>query len=113
MRLLVDKKVKVSVKKFLKKTKKALDNIADVCNNISVMSAIRQAILKEIQKSGLTIYKVAKMVEGKVPQRTGYAFLRGEEDSLTATASVIMNALGLTVTKKSKLKKGTRSRKEV
>ena len=100
-------------KALIKKDKKTLDIIADVCNNISVMSAIRQAILKEIGKSGLTIYKVAKMVEGKVPQRTVYAFLRGEEDSLTATASAIMEALGLTVTRKSKLKKGRRPRKEI
>ena len=97
------------VKNFLKKV---FDNIAEVCNNICVMSTIREAILKEIRKSGMTIYKVAKMVEDEVPQRTVYAFLRGEEDSLTATASVIMNALGLTVTKKFKLKKGKRPRKE-
>lgn len=109
MRQPVDKTWRAAIKKL----KKILDIIADACNNISVMSAIRQAILKEIQKSGMTIYKVAKMVEGKVPQRTVYAFLRGEEDSLTATASVIMNALGLTITRKSKLKKGTRPRKEV
>ncbi len=110
---MVDMKARKLEKKFLKKTKKILDIIADARNNISIMSAIRRAILKEIQKSGMTIYKVAKMVEDKVPQRTVYAFLRGEEDSLTATASVIMNALGLKVTKKSKLKKGTRPRKEV
>ena len=73
----------------------------------------RKVILEEIKKSGLTIYKVAKLVEGKIPQRTVYAFLRGEEDSLTATSSVIMAALGLTITRKSKLKKGRRPRKEI
>jgi len=51
------------------------------------MSEIRKAILKQMNKSGMTIYQVAKLVEGKVPQRTVYAFLRSEEDSLTKTAS--------------------------
>jgi len=76
------------------------------------MSEIRNAILKEIEKSNMTIYQVAKLVEGKVPQRTVYAFLRGEEDSLTETASIIMKALGLTITRKSKVKRGRRPRKE-
>ena len=70
------------------------------------MSAIRQAILKQMKKSGLTVYRVAKMVEVELPQRTVYAFLRGEEDSSTETASVIMEALKLTVTGKSSKKRG-------
>ena len=88
-----------------------LDNIAEVCNN-SLMSEIRDAILREIERSNLTIYQVAKLVEGRVPQRTVYAFLRREEDSLTGTASIIMNALGLTITNKSNIKRSKRSRKE-
>jgi hypothetical protein len=73
------------------------------------MSEIRKAILKQMQKSNLTIYQVAKLVEGKIPQRTVYAFLRDEQDTGTKTASIIMNALGITMTatkRKTKKKKG-------
>ena len=80
---------------------------------INYMSEIRKAILNQMEKSGMTIYQVARLVEGKVPQRTVYAFLRGEEDSLTKTASIIMEALGLTVTKKPIVKRGKGPRKEV
>ena len=61
----------------------------------------------------MTIYQIAKLVEGKVPQRTVYAFLRGEEDSVTKTASIIMKALGLIVTTKPIVKRGKNPRKEV
>jgi len=77
------------------------------------MSEIRQAILKQMEKSGMTIYQVAKLVERKVPQRTVYAFLRSEEDSVTETASIIMKALGLTITTKPIVKRGRDPRKEV
>ncbi len=77
------------------------------------MVTIRDAILKHIEESGLTIYRVAKMVEGRVPQRTVYAFLRGEEDSLTEAVSIIMDALGLTVTERSNHKRGRNPGKEV
>lgn len=90
-----------------------LDIIADSCNNKVNMSEIRKAILNQMEKSGMTIYQVAKLVEGKVPQRTVYAFLRSEEDSLTKTASIIMKALGLTVTTKPIVKRGKGPRKEV
>ena len=71
------------------------------------MSEIRKAILKQMQKSNLTIYQVAKLVEDKIPQRTVYAFLRDEQDTGTKTASIIMNALGITMTvTKRKTKKG-------
>ena len=74
------------------------------------MSEIREAILKQMRKSNMTIYQVAKLVEGKVPQRTVYAFLTGEKDTSTETASTIMKALGITITT---IKRSKRSRKEV
>jgi hypothetical protein len=76
------------------------------------MSEIRDAILKEMRKSGMTIYQVAKLVEDRVPQRTVYAFLTGEKDTGTETASVLMRALGLTLTKRHTVKRGRRPRKE-
>ncbi len=52
-------------------------------------------------KLGLSIYQVSKLVRDKIPQRTVYAFLAGEKDTGTETASVIMNAIGLTMKPKS------------
>ena len=103
-------------KKNMKETRilseNPLDIVADSCNNKVNMSEIRKAILKQMNKSGMTIYQIAKLVDGKVPQRTVYAFLRGEEDSLTKTASIIMEALGLTITVKPIVKRGKGPRKE-
>ena len=65
--------------------------------NIVLMGQIRDSILKRMLKLGLTIYQVSKMVEGKLPRRTVYAFLTGEKDTGTETASIVMEALGLTV----------------
>jgi hypothetical protein len=68
------------------------------------MSEIREQILEQMKKLGLTIYQVAKMVEDKIPQRTVYAFLTGEKDTGTKTASVILRAVGLEI--RGKRKKG-------
>ncbi len=68
------------------------------------MVRIRDAILEEMLKSNLTIYQVSNMVRPKIPQRTVYAFLTGEKDAGTETASVIMKALGLTVRRERKEK---------
>ena len=84
-----------------------------MCNIIFAMSEIREAILKQMKKSGMTIYQVGKLVEDKVPQRTVYAFLAGEKNAGTRTASIIMKALGLTVTTKPIVKRGKSPRKEV
>ena len=92
--------------------KKPLDNIAFSCNIVSVMSEIRKAILKQMQKRNLTIYQVSRLVEGKVPQRTVYAFLTCEKDTGTETAGILMKALGLTIAEKSNVKKGQTYRKE-
>jgi len=73
------------------------------------MLDLRQAILKQIKKNGLTINQVAKLVEGKIPRRTVYAYLRGEEDSLSSMVSILMDAVGLTITT---TKRARRLRKE-
>jgi hypothetical protein len=61
------------------------------------MSEIRDVILKKMLSLGLTIYQVAKLVESRIPKRTVYAFLSGEKDTGTETASIIMQELGLTI----------------
>jgi len=66
------------------------------------MGKIRDAILEEMLRQKLTIYQVSNMVRHKIPQRTVYAFLTGEKDTGTETASIIMEALRLTVKQESK-----------
>ena len=73
------------------------------------MLDIRQAILKQIEANGWTINHFAKHVEGKVPRRTVYAYLRGEEDSLSKTVAILLEAAGLRITT---TKRAKRPRKE-
>jgi len=61
------------------------------------MNNIRNAILQQMLSLGLTIYQVSKMVEDHIPKRTVYAFLSGEKDTGTETASILIKALGLKV----------------
>ena len=91
--------------------KNPLDNIAKCRNNV-VMSKIRDIILRHMRTSGLSIYRISKMVEGKVPQRTVYDFLSGKSDTSTEVAWILMDALGLTIMNKSTVKRGKRPRKE-
>lgn len=84
-----------------KNLKKTLDTIARSRNSM-FMGKIRSSILEEMSKLHLTIYQVSNMVRHKIPQRTVYAFLTGEKDTGTETASIIMEALGLTVKRDSK-----------
>jgi hypothetical protein len=72
------------------------------------MLDIRQAILDQLEKNGWSINHFAKQVEGTVPRRTVYAYLRGEEDSLSKTVSILLEAVGLTITT---TKRAKRSRK--
>ena len=57
-----------------------------------------------MKEEGLTIYRVTKLLEGKVPQRTVYAFLSGDQDTTTAVAYKIMQVVGLDISKVRKRK---------
>ena len=61
------------------------------------MSNIRNIILQQMASLELTIYQVSKMVKDRIPKRTVYAFLSGEKDTRTETASILMETLGLKV----------------
>jgi plasmid maintenance system antidote protein VapI len=74
------------------------------------MSKIREIIRREMQKSGLTTYRLCKMVEGRVPRRTVYDFLSGRTDTTTEVAWTLMQALGLQI--RHSTKRGKRPRKE-
>lgn len=78
-----------------------------------VMSKIRDIILSYMHKSDVSIYRISKMVEGNVAQRTVYDFLSGKSDTSTEVAWILMDALGLTITNKSIVKRvKKRPRKE-
>lgn len=76
------------------------------------MLDMRQTILKQIEETGLTINQLAKRVEGKVPRRTVYAYLRGEEDSLSQTVSILLEAAGLTITTTKRAKRPGKEQKK-
>jgi hypothetical protein len=61
------------------------------------MSNIRKVILQQMANLGLNIYQVAQIVKDSIPKRTVYAFLTGEKDTGTNTASVLLDALGLKI----------------
>jgi predicted transcriptional regulator len=77
-----------------------------------VMSKIRDIILSHMNASNVSIYRISKMVEGKVAQRTVYDFLSGKSDTSTEVAWILMDALGLTITNKNIVKRTKRPRKE-
>jgi hypothetical protein len=76
------------------------------------MSMIRDVILKRMEELDITTYRLSKMVEGKVPQRTVYAFCSGDNDATSKVVSVLMEVLGLIITVKRNVKRGRRPRKE-
>ncbi|MBC8470755.1 MAG: hypothetical protein H8D56_14880 [Planctomycetes bacterium] len=61
------------------------------------MIDIRNTILEQISNLDINHYQVSKMVKDRIPKRTVYAFLSGEKDTGTKTASILMEALGLKV----------------
>ena len=86
-----------------------------MCELLHIISGsmldLRQAILKQLEQSGLTINQLAKQVDGKVPRRTVYAYLRDEEDSLSKTVSILLEAVGLTVTTTKRAKRPGKEKK--
>ena len=63
---------------------------------------IRKAIHKELHRRGWSYYRLAKELEGKMPARTIYAYLGGECDLVSERVSIILQALGLQIKRKSK-----------
>ena len=58
---------------------------------------IKLAIQKELKRRGWSNYRLVKELEGKMPARTIYGFLAGEQDLTTERASIILKALGLKI----------------
>ena len=58
---------------------------------------IKNAIKNELERRGWSHYRLVNKLEGKMPARTVYAFLAGEQDLTTERASIILKALGLKI----------------
>ncbi len=75
------------------------------------MSVLRDAILKRMKELNVTTYRLSKMVEGTVRQRTVYTFISGQADASSEVVSTLMQALDLEITVKGNAKRSKRSRK--
>jgi len=58
---------------------------------------IKKAIEDELERRGWSRYRLTKELEGKLPARTTYAYLSGEQDLSSERVSIILNALGLKI----------------
>lgn len=58
---------------------------------------IKKAIEDELKRRGWSRYRLTKELEGKLPARTVYAYLSGEQDLSSKRVSIILNALGLKI----------------
>lgn len=66
-------------------------------SSIVWVMTIKKAIQNELEHRNWTRYRLVKELEGKMPARTVYAFLAGEQDLTTERASIILKVLGLKI----------------
>lgn len=69
---------------------------------------IRQTILRELERRGWSRYRLVKELDGEIPMSTIYDYLSGKTDIGSDRVSIILKALGLTITSKSTIKRGKR-----
>ena len=62
-----------------------------------VYMTIKKAIQIELRRRGWSNYRLVKKLEGKLPARTIYAFLAGEQDMSSERASIILKTLDLKI----------------
>lgn len=68
-----------------------------VFSSIVWIMTIKKAIQNELKRRNWTRYRLVKKLEGKMPARTVYGFLAGDQDLTTERASIILKALGLKI----------------
>lgn len=75
--------------------------MTDAVSGSRIMSimTIKKAIMSELKRRGWSHYKLVKELEGKMPARTVYSFLAGEQDLTSERASIILKELGLKITR--------------
>lgn len=66
-------------------------------SSIVWIMTIKKAIQNELKRRNWTRYRLVKELEGKMPARTVYGFLAGDQDLTTERASIILKALGLKI----------------
>jgi len=73
---------------------------------LATMPNLRDAVLAEMERRGLTTYQLVQMLKGKrengrdVPPATIYEFIRGETEINSADLGLICDALGLVLKRK-------------
>ena len=77
-----------------------------------LLMTIKQAIQQELNRRGWSQYRLVKELDGKLAARTVYGYLSGERDLTTERASIILDALGLTIVTERKRKRGRSPRRE-
>ena len=79
-------------------TKKIIFHLTNALfsSTVSIMT-IKKAIQKELKRRNWTRYRLVKELEGKMPARTIYAFLAGEQDLTSERVSMILKVLGLKI----------------
>jgi hypothetical protein len=86
---------------------------AEYCSTVILRGwhmTIKETIQEELRRREWSHYRLVNELKGKLPARTVYAYLSGGCDLGSESASVILEALGLQVTRK---KSGRSRRKEV
>lgn len=58
---------------------------------------IKNAIEDELKRRGWSHYRLVKELDGKLVDRTVYAYLSGERDLSSERASIILETLGLKI----------------
>ena len=105
--------MKCSLRKKFWDFLKNLLTAAKLCSiilSVNPALTIREVIQKELHRRGWSHYRLVIELEGKMPARTVYAYLSGECDLVSDRVSIILQALGLQIT--CKTKKGRHPRKE-
>ena len=81
---------------------------AEYSNIVSLKSrlmSILETIQKELTRRKWTRYRLAKAVEGRIPLRTIYGYLSEECDLGSRAASIILEELGLHITRRPRKKR--------
>ena len=71
-------------------------------SKIMGIMTIKKTIMSELKRRGWSRYRLVKELEGKMPARTVYSFLSGEQDLTSERASIILKVLGLKITRSKK-----------
>lgn len=70
-----------------------------------IAAVIRKAILDELKRREWSRYRLVQSLQGKMPPSTVYQYLRGYRDLNSRRVSMILDALGITLTPPKKRKR--------